>query len=168
VRPRRTIFRFLARLIPNEPLFPYGQEPIPRCPEKIPQSVKWWCYTAIVFNFVALIILTLILKQMAVPTLLFLIFTLIGPIYYLWNWEFHARTINHLIDMLIAMPPPFARIWPSFLWAWIAALLLIEMLFAGVVAIVVAHSILTGTPPSHRQEPWPMRQPTRPWPTSSQ
>jgi hypothetical protein len=161
------MLRFLARLIPNEPLFPYGEEPIPRCPDEVPQFVKWWCYTAIVFNVVALIILTLILKQIAVPTLLFLIFTLIGPIYYLWNWKFHVRTINHLIDMLIAMPPPLARIWPSFLWAWIAALLLIEMIFAAIVAIVVAHSILTGIPPSHQQEPWPTQQPTRPWPTPS-
>jgi hypothetical protein len=100
------MIRFLAYLIPDEPLFPYGQDSVPRCPKEVPQFVKCWCYTAIAFNAVMLIILTLILKQIVVPTMVFLIFTLMGPIYYLWNWEFHARAINHLIDMLSAMPPP--------------------------------------------------------------
>jgi hypothetical protein len=154
VRPRRTTLRFLARLIPDEPLFPYGQEPIPRCPEEIPQSVKYWCHMAIAFNAVALIILMLILKQILVPMMVFLTFTLMGPIYYLWNWEFHARTINLLIGRVVAMPPLFARIWPSFLWVYFAALLLIEMLFAAIVAIVVAHAMHAGTPPLQQHEPW--------------
>jgi hypothetical protein len=123
---------------------------------------------AIAFNAVALIILMLILKQILIPTMVFLIFTLMGPIYYLWNWEFHACTINLLIGRGVAMPPLFARIWPSFFWVYIAALLLIEMLFAAIVAIVVAHPMHAGTPPLQQHESWPTQQPTRPWSTSSQ
>jgi hypothetical protein len=55
-------------------------------------------YSAIAFNAVMLTILTLILKNI-VPISEFLIFTLLVPIYYLWNWESQARAINRLMDM---------------------------------------------------------------------
>src|SRR5271166_4602605 len=90
------MMRFLERLIPDEPVFPYEPQETPQYAEKLPDAIRYWSYVSIAVNVVTLAVATVILRNLA-PTILFAMFTLI-PLYFLCFWRDVIKTMNQTVE----------------------------------------------------------------------
>jgi hypothetical protein len=126
---RRGRMRILERLTPSEPLFPYDADIIPIYPRNLPPVVKNWCWVAIAANLVTLAVGTLLFRSFA-PTLMFLAFTLFGPLNVLLFWRSHIKMLNRSTDDMerqssfLVLPLPY----PSIEWLAIAALVMTSVM----------------------------------------
>jgi hypothetical protein len=139
----RNLKRFLKRLAPEEPLFPYGDDFIPPYSDTIPDSMRGWCYLFLALNVITLLIGLIFLRHLVhviALVIIFLIFTLLGPGNYLLNWSSQAKNMNRLIDMMNSRPLPLA--FPSMLWGWIAQLVLLSLGF-----VIVTAGFVIAQPP---------------------
>jgi hypothetical protein len=139
----RNLKRFLKRLAPEEPLFPYGDDFIPGYSDTIPDSMRCWCYLSLALHVITLLIGLIFLRHLVhviALVIIFLIFTLLGPGNYLLNWSSQAKNMNRLIDMMNSRPLPLA--FPSMLWGWIAQLVLLSLGF-----VIVTAGFVIAQPP---------------------
>jgi len=75
----------LEGLTPSEPVFPYDADIVPIYPERLPRAVRNWCFVSITVNLVTLAVGTFVFRNLG-PTLLFVMWTLLGPLNLLFFW----------------------------------------------------------------------------------
>jgi hypothetical protein len=131
---RATIRRFLWRLVPDEPLFPFPVGEIPEFSEEMPVSVKYWCFVTIAINVLALGIGGLISRDFTTTLTLFFAFTSFFPINALLTWRYTMRQLNRIPDSPMRFLVPFP-IFMSFEWIYITMLIgasgmLVSLIFA--------------------------------------
>jgi hypothetical protein len=71
----------------------------------MPKDIKNWCILTIVINAALMAIGTLVLRNLA-PLLLFLLLTVIGPIYFLLSWQDLRKRWDMLSDFGQSSPLP--------------------------------------------------------------
>ena len=118
----RKLMRILDRLRPSEPLFPFDPDIIPIYPERLPPVVRNWCVASIAVNVVTLVMGTFVFRNLA-PVLVFLVFTLFGPVNLLLFWRSLAQTLNRSTDRIERTPlRSMLGSYPSIEWLAISAL----------------------------------------------
>jgi hypothetical protein len=114
---------WMYTLVPHEPLILDGDRWPPNFPEQLPRSVKHWCITMTAVNVIVLVVATLVLRSV-VPTIVFILITAAGPIYFALYWQPFIRQLNSSLekaDGLRAMIPLTVNF--SIEWCAICALL---------------------------------------------